>query len=292
MADKVSTTTVGVKDKSVGAIIYTILVIIILSFLSFAQVFPFYLQVVTSFSSIDIKPEPGVLYLWPSDGILHFSNYVDAFIKGDLLRGTINTLIVSLSFTVLTSLVILICGYVITKKNFRGRKFVDFCFLITMMVPGELLMVTNYNLVSTLGWTSSYAALILPGLVNVAGILLVKAFMDSVPDACLESAKIDGASELRILFQIVLPMCMPVLTTYFILTFVAQWNDYLWPMLVTSDSSLFTIQLKLYNFNIGGGREEEVLKAAALISTLIPIIIVYILCQKKFVGGLNFSGVK
>lgn len=161
-----------------------------------------------------------------------------------------------------------------------------------MMVPGEILMVTNYQLVSSLGWTSTYAGLILPGIVNVTGIFLVKAFMDSIPDACLESAKLDGASELKILFSIVLPLCFPVISTYIVLNFVAQWNDYLWPMLITGDSVMFTVQLKLYNFAGSSDWGETVYKAASLIISLIPVLIVYFCCQKKFIGGLNFSGIK
>ena len=155
------------------------------------------------------------------------------------------------------------------------------------------MMVTNYKLVSELGLTNTYAGLILPGIVNVTGIFLVMSFMNGIPDAMLESAEIDGAGEIRKLFKIVLPMCLPVLATYFILTFVAQWNDYLWPMVITSDPDLFTIQLKLTEFSeYYGGFADTVLRAAALIITLVPIIIVYLCCQKQFVEGLSVTGMK
>lgn len=162
-----------------------------------------------------------------------------------------------------------------------------------MVVPGEILMVSNYKLVSELGWTNSYAGLILPGIVNITGIFLIMSFMNTIPNAVLESADIDGAGELRKLFKIVLPMALPVLSTYFILTFVAQWNDYLWPLIITNDSDLFTIQLKLKEFNpYYGGYADEILKAAAMILTLLPVIIIYVCCQKKLVSGLTISGMK
>ena len=277
------------REKRTGIIVTTI-IIIFLSILSLAQIFPFYLQIVTSLQPTDFTPIDGKIYLWPVK--ICFENYKTAFIEGDLLVGLKNTLIVALGFIFLSGLIILIVGYVLAKKEFRGKKIISFILVLTMMVPGEMLMVTNFQLVSKLNWTSSYASLILPGIVNVTGIFLVKSFMDNVPNSVLEAAKLDGANELTIILKFVLPMVLPVMATYFILTFVAQWNDYLWPMLVTGDDALFTIQLKLMYFQSNGGFEETVLRSAALITTLVPVVIVYCCCQKQFVGGLNFSGVK
>ena len=279
------------KRKNVKGTIVTISIIIFLSILSLAQIFPFYLQLVTSLQPTEgFVPIDGHIYLWPVK--FCFENYARALEEGDLLVGVKNTLIVSFGFILLSSILILIVGYVLAKMKFRGSKVISFVLLLTMMVPGEMLMVTNYQLVSELNWTSTYAGLILPGIVNVTGIFLVKSFMDNVPDSVLEAARLDGTNELMIILRFVLPMCLPVMATYFILTFIAQWNDYLWPMLITGDDALFTIQLKLMNFSIGGGFEEVALRSAALIITLVPVVIVYCCCQKQFVGGLNFSGVK
>ena len=115
---------------------------------------------------------------------------------------------------VLSAIVILIVGYVLGKKKFHGKKIVYFALLLTMIVPGEMLMVTNYKLVSDLGWTNRYAGMILPGIVNITGIFLIMSFMNTIPNAVLESAEIDGAGELTKLFRIVLPMALPVLSTY------------------------------------------------------------------------------
>ena len=255
------------------------------------QLFPFWLQVVTSLQPLDMIPEDGKLYLLPVS--VNFGNYLEAIEHVDLLRGVLNTLIVSVGYTLLSAVVILIVGYVLGKKDFSGKKVVKFCLLLTMMAPGELMMVTNYKLVSEMGLTNTYGGLILPGIVNVTGIFLVMSFMNTIPNAMLESADIDGASELTKLFRIVLPICMPVISTYFILTFVAQWNDYLWPMVITSDPNLFTIQLKLTEFSeYYGGFGDTVLRSAALIITLVPVIIIYICCQKQFVEGLSVTGMK
>lgn len=274
-------------------IVFKVFIILFLLVLIFCQVFPFYLEFVNSLQPIEgFTPDDSKIYLWPVS--INFSNYWVAIQEGDLLTGVKNTLIVAFGFTILSSIIILLVGYVISKKNFFGKKAVTIALLVTMMVPGEMLMITNYQLVSMMNWTSTYAGLILPGIVNITGIFLVKAFMDSVPNEVLEAAKIDGAGEIRTLFRIVLPMCLPVMATYFIMTFIAQWNDYLWPMLITGDEALYTIQLKLVFFGEGGagGWRETFLKAAALILTVIPVLIVYLVCQKKLMGGMNISGIK
>lgn len=279
------------KRKKKKVDIGTIIIITILSIVALLQIFPFYLQIVTSLQPLDLVPEVGKIYLY-SEGF-HLENYLEAIKRVDLLKGTLNSLIVSTGFTLLSALVILIVGYVVGKKKFSGKKVVKFALLLTMVAPGELLMVTNYKLVSDLGWTNTYAALILPGIVNIVGIFLVISYMNTIPNAVLESADIDGANEWVKLFKIVLPMTLPILATYCILTFVGQWNDYLWPMIVTSDSSLFTVQLKLKEFNpYYGGFADEALKNAASIMTLLPVLIVYLTCQKHFVSGLSISGMK
>ena len=173
------------REKRIGIIVTTI-IIIFLSILSLAQIFPFYLQIVTSLQPTDFTPIDGKIYLWPVK--ICFENYKTAFIEGDLLVGLKNTLIVALGFIFLSGLIILIVGYVLAKKEFRGKKIISFILVLTMMVPGEMLMVTNFQLVSKLNWTSSYASLILPGIVNVTGIFLVKSFMDNVPNSVLEAA--------------------------------------------------------------------------------------------------------
>lgn len=269
----------------------TVAIIIVLTIVALMQIFPFFLQLVTSLQPLDFMPEAGKIYLIP-DGF-NIGNYAEAIERVELLQGMLNSVIVATGYTLLSAIVILIVGYVLGKKQFHGKKAVKFCMLLTMVVPGELLMVTNYSLVSELGWTNTFAGLILPGIVNITGIFLVMSFMNTIPDAVLESADIDGAGEIRKLFAIVLPMALPVLATYFILTFVAQWNDYLWPMIITNDSELFTIQLKLKEFNpYYEGYADEILKAAAMIITIVPVVAVYASCQKQFVSGLSITGMK
>lgn len=265
-------------------------IIFLLALMAFLQLFPFYLQLVNALQPLDLVPVYGKIYLIPDQFTW---NFTEAIVRLELLQGMGNSLIVALGFTFLSSLVILLMGYVLGKKRFHGKKIIKFCMLVTMVVPGEILLVSNYLLVSQFNWINNYAGLILPGIVNVMGIFLVMSFMNTIPDSLLESADLDGANELIKIFCIVLPLCLPVLATYWILTVVSQWNDYLWPMIVVNDRDLFTVQLKLKEVNpYYTGFADEVLKSAAHIISIVPIFVIYILCQKQFIGGISVTGLK
>lgn len=265
-------------------------IIFLLALMAFLQLFSFYLQLVNALQPLDLVPVYGKIYLIPDQFTW---NFTEAIVRLELLQGMGNSLIVALGFTFLSSLVILLMGYVLGKKRFHGKKIIKFCMLVTMVVPGEILLVSNYLLVSQFNWINNYAGLILPGIVNVMGIFLVMSFMNTIPDSLLESADLDGANELIKIFCIVLPLCLPVLATYWILTVVSQWNDYLWPMIVVNDRDLFTVQLKLKEVNpYYTGFADEVLKSAAHIISIVPIFVIYILCQKQFIGGISVTGLK
>lgn len=279
------------KKNNVWSLIGSIVIVVILVIVALMQIFPFYLQIVTSLQPLDFLPDPGKIYLIPES--FHAENFYEAMIRVELLEGMMNSIIVSGSYTFLSAIMCVIVAYVLGKKDFRGKKIIKFMMLLTMVVPGEMLMVTNYQLVSQLDWTNRYAGMILPGIVNITGIFLILSFMNTIPNAVLESADIDGAGEFQKLLMIVIPMALPVISSYCILTFVAQWNDYLWPMIVVNNSDLYTIQLKLKEFNpYYGGYSDEILKSAATIFTIVPVVIVYLIFQKKFVSGLSITGMK
>ncbi len=266
-------------------------IFVVLSLVALCQIFPFWLQIVSALQPLDHVPEDGKIYLLPVSW--NFQNFAEALVRVELLQGIQNSLFVAIGYLLLSTVFILLMGYTLGKKRFRGKTVVKIGMLMTMAIPGELLMVSNYLLVSQLGWLNRYSGLILPGLVNVTGIFLLMSFMNTIPEAMLESAELDGAGELRKIVQIIVPLCLPVLATYWILTFVSQWNDYLWPMIVTNRRDMFTIQLKLKEFNpYYFGFADETLKSAAHILTLVPVIVLYLLCQKQFIEGISVTGLK
>ena len=279
----------GLNRQERRITIKNIVVIVVLTII--LQFFPFYLQIVKSLTSYDFKPIAGHIYLWPHG--INFSNYFDAIIDMGLLNGLMVTIIDAVIFVILSAIIVLIVGYVLGKINFRGNNFIFTCLLVTMIMPGEILMVSNYLLISKLNFTNHYVGLILPGVVNVSGILLMRAFMNTIPNSVLEAAEIDGLNELGKIFLIVFPMSMPVLAAYVITTFVARWNDYLWPLVVLSDESMYTLQLRLKYFDVQFGGEEAIIKLnAAMVISVIPVLIVYLSCQEKFISGMSISGLK
>lgn len=267
------------------------IIIAILALFSFVQIFPFYLQLVNSLQPLTFKPQYGKINLWPES--FNFKNYVLAFEMAELGEGLVNTLIAASTFTLLSLCVVMMVGYVLGKKNFKGKKIVTICLLGTMMIPGEILMVPNYFLMVNLGWLNELKALFLPGIVNIFGIFLVKQYMNTIPDSLLESAEIDGCNEIQKIFHIVIPNSMPIVGTYCILTFTSIWNDYLWPNIVLRTTDKFTLQLKLMTFAPQfADSSDQILRAAGLIAVLFPVILVYSIFQKYFIESVSMTGIK
>lgn len=288
----VKTRKIKIRSKrSASLIAVNVLTVFILVLFAFAQVFPFYLQLVYSLQPFSFTARPGVIELWPQS--FNFSNYAEAFKLADFGNGFKNTIITAVCFTALSLCVVLIMGYVLGKKDFYGKKVVFIMLIATMMVPGEILMVPNYILMIKFRMLDNLTALILPGIVNIFGIFLVRQFMNTIPDSVLEAAEIDGAGEIRRIFLIVLPLSLPIVATYCILTFTATWNDYLWPMIVLRSSENFTLQLKLKVFSpMFGTSRDQILMAAGLILALVPVVAMYLIFQKNFIESASVSGLK
>ena len=288
----VKTRKIKIRSKrSASMIAVNVFTVFILVLFAFAQVFPFYLQLVYSLQPFSFTARPGVIELWPQS--FNFSNYSEAFKLADFGNGFKNTIITAVCFTALSLCVVLIMGYVLGKKDFYGKKVVFIMLIATMMVPGEILMVPNYILMIKFRMLDNLTALILPGIVNIFGIFLVRQFMNTIPDSVLEAAEIDGAGEIRRIFLIVLPLSLPIVATYCILTFTATWNDYLWPMIVLRSSENFTLQLKLKVCSpMFGTSRDQILMAAGLILALVPVVAMYLIFQKNFIESASVSGLK
>ncbi len=271
---------------------FQILCVAILSLIALCQIFPFYLKLMDSLHSPELIPDSDKLYLWPEGATIQ--NYLTALQVSGFWEALGNTIFHSVMFTAISLFIAIIMGYVLAKMQFRGKKFISNILLCTMMVPGEVLMIPNYILVMNMGLNYSIWGLILPGIVNVFGIFLVRQYMSNIPQSVLESADMDGCSELKKIFLIVVPMSKPILVTYIILTFVSTWNEYLWPMVMqASGSTVETLQLIMYKFypNLGNYADGFV-RSAGMILITIPIIIVYIIFQKYFLEQNNLSGMK
>jgi multiple sugar transport system permease protein len=249
---------------------------------------PFFWMISTSFKSgggiFTYPPQ-----WFPQDATLEW--YVRLFKEVNFLLHFKNSLIVSISVTALSLFLNSMAGYAFAKHRFGGRDSI-FRFLLTaLMIPGQVTMIPVFLLLKEMGLLNSYMGLIVPVSANVFGIFLIRQFMMSIPTDLIESARIDGCSEFRIYWSIVLPLCKPVLATLGIFTFMGSWNDFLWPLIVMVREESYTLPVALANLNGQHPTSFGLLMAAAVVVVL-PVIIVFLLAQKYVIQGVATSGLK
>lgn len=202
-----------------------------------------------------------------------------------------NSIFLATTITALTLLICSMCGYVFAKLPFRGRERIFWLILSMMMIPFTVSIIPSYDLMVRLGWIDNYLALIVPIIFNPFGIFLMRQFMLSLPTDLLDAARIDGASEFRIFFQIVIPLSQAALAALGILTFLAQWDNFLWPLVILNSSELYTIPLALAQFRGRLGTDVGPTAAASILAVL-PVLVVYLFAQKRFVEGIALTGMK
>ena len=250
--------------------------------------YPFVWMIVGS-----LKPEMeiGNLKLWSA--MLSFNSYAQVFTKIPIARAFINSMFVSMSVTTLVVVLGSMVGYALAKLRFVGKGVLYLLILFTMMIPFQITLIPQYVLMVRLGWTDTYLSLIVPSMMSGLSIVLFRQFFMSVPQALLDAARIDGCSELYILFRLIWPLSRPVIITVAILTFMASWNDVLWPMIVVRDRALMTMPQLVAIFVIGGEAETQLgsLLAAATLLAL-PIIVAYSFFQRYFIESMASSGIK
>lgn len=273
---------------------FNVISIVFLAIVAVIQLLPFWLKLVDATHSPDFLPEVGKVYIWFEAFTLE--NFWTVIESARLYLALGVSLAHTCGFTFLSLCVVMVVGYVLAKINFRGKGIVSMLLLTTLMIPGEVLLAANYQITIFFGINSNILGIILPGIVNVFGIFLVKQYMASVPDSVLEAADIDGCGELKKIVTIVVPMSVPIIMTYVIITFIGTWNEYLFPMVLYSTSgsdSLYTLQLAMQSFypNFGGNADTYV-RSAGMILITIPIIIMYLVFQKYILNQSNIAGLK
>lgn len=207
------------------------------------------------------------------------------------LRWLVNSLISSTVITVFTLFTSALAGYIFAKFKFRGQKFSFLLILATMMVPFQVIMIPRYLIVSDLGLINNILALIIPNVISGFGIFLAKQFIESIPNDLIEAARIDGAGEFRTFWSLILPQIKPALSAVGIFTFMAAWNDYLWPLIVLNDLEKMTVPLALVFFNGQHVVNYNVVMSAGVL-IMIPVVIVFLLFQRQFIKGMTMTGMK
>jgi multiple sugar transport system permease protein len=250
----------------------------------------------------------GDIFSWPPQWIPEnptFQGYIRFFTETDAAKWFLNSAFVATSVTVLQLFFNSMAAFVFAKRRFPGRDIIFIIFLATMMVPPQVTMIPNYLILQHIplfggndllgqgghGMLDSYWGLILPGAVSAFGIFLLRQFMMGIPDELLDAARIDGASEFTVYWRIMLPLCRPVLAATAIFTFMAAWEDFLWPLIIMSDPEKFTAPLGLALFVQKNQTDWGLLLAGSVIASL-PMVIIFIIFQRQFVQGIAMSGIK
>jgi len=220
-----------------------------------------------------------------------FQNYLDAWKAAPFSRYYFNTIFVSLTTTVLEIIFASMAAFAFAKLNFFGKNIIFLLFLSTMMVPGEVLLVPNYITLAKLGWLDTYYALIIPWTVSVFAIFLIRQHFLALPNELYDAAKMDGCSDWKFLWEIMVPLSKPVIITAALLKFVSSWNSFLWVLIVTKSPEIRTLPVGLLNFSSEVGTLYNQLMAASTFSVL-PVIIVFLFAQKYFIRGISRTGLK
>ncbi|WP_418762000.1 carbohydrate ABC transporter permease [Enterocloster sp.] len=264
-------------------LIYTLLV-----FLSAVFLMPIVWVIFSSF-----KPA-GELFTWPPTLLGRnpsLDNYTHAFAAGDFGRWFLNTVVVSVLATVLTVIVNIMAGYVFAKYEFKGKKLLFGMVMVTLMIPLEVIMIPIFKVIVSTHMYNNLWGLIIPAVASPTAVFLVKQYYEPIPDALMEAARIDGASEMQILMRIMLPLAKPIISVLCIFSFMWRWNDYLWPKLVINSKTKYTLQLALANFSGEYSVDWSSLLAMSVIS-MIPVLVVFLTLQKYIIGGMTAGGVK
>ncbi|MFJ8851940.1 carbohydrate ABC transporter permease [Streptomyces sp. NPDC102437] len=206
-------------------------------------------------------------------------------------RVLLNSVCIAVLHTALSSLISAMCGYGLAKYRFRGRGLLLGAVLATMMIPFQVLLVPLFQMMASVGWIDSYQAVILPFLANSFGILLMRQGFVDFPDELLESARIDGSGELRTFYQVVLPCVRPQLGALVIFTFMAQWNSFIWPLLMLNSEDKYTVPVALNTLTGLSHVDYSGLMLGSLLATL-PLMLLFLLFQRQFVAGLLGGAVK
>ena len=205
----------------------------------------------------------------------------------------LNSIFLSCTQTAVSVTLCSMGGYALSKYKFAGRSLITALMFATMLLPSQVLLPSSYELMSKFGWVDSYLAILIPGSVNVFGLFLFRQAMTAVPDELLQAGRIDGCSEVRIWWDITLPLVRPIIGAYTLLSFTATWNSFLWPQIILQNERRYTLPIGLFNMNGMAGFQTDygVLMAATLLS-VIPVAILFFALQRDFIAGLTSGAVK
>ncbi len=281
----------GVSSARARRLAFNILIYSMLVVWAVIVLFPFYWMVLTSvksYSSYNSEFIPRLFTLSPT-----LENYREAFTAVPLARYFLNTLIFTLATTAIMLVVTVLSAYAFARMNFKGRDLLFSAYLSLMMIPSELVVITNFTTITNFDLRNSFMGLILPSVTSVFYIYLLKENFAQVPNELYYAAKVDGTSDLKYLLRVILPICRPTVITVTILKIIECWNSYIWPRLITDDENYYLVSNGIQEIRENGfGRENIPAMMAAVVVISIPLILIFLIFRNKIMEGVARGGTK
>lgn len=274
------------RQKSVRTVTY-----VLLSLWAIVVLFPFYWMILTSvkgYGAYNSEYIPKFFTLSPT-----LQNYAEAFGAVPLGRYLLNTFLFTAATTAIMMVVITLAAFAFARLDFKGKNIVFTLFLSLMMIPNELVVITNFATVTSLNMRNTFMGLILPSVTSVFYIYLLKENFAQVPDSLYYAAKVDGTSDMRYLLKVMIPICKPTLITIGILKIIECWNSYVWPRLITDDKNYYLVSNGIQEIRENGfGRENIPAMMAAVVVISIPLIVLFLIFREKIMTGVSRGGTK
>ena len=275
-----------IRKKTRNTVVYTLL-----GFWAVMVLFPFYWMVLTSFKSYAAYNSEFIPKLYTLSPTLQ--NYRDAFTAVPLADYFVNTIIFTLSTTALMLVVTILAAFAFARLEFRGKDLLFTAFLALMMIPNELVIITNFVTITDLDLRNTFTGLVLPSVTSVFYIYLLRENFAQVPSELYYAAKVDGTSDLKYLFKVLLPICKPTVVTITILKVIECWNSYVWPRLITDAQAYFLVSNGIQEIRENGfGRENIPAMMAAVVVISVPLIVLFLVFRKKIMEGVSRGGTK
>ena len=253
--------------------------------------FPFYWMVLTSFKSYSAYNSEFIPQLYTLNPTLE--NYMTAFTAVPLADYFLNTLIFTVCTTGIMLIVTVLAAFAFSRLRFPGKDLVFTLFLALMMIPGELVVITNFVTITNLDLRNTFTGLILPSVTSIFYIYLLRENFSQIPDELYYAAKVDGTSDLKYLFKVMIPICRPTIITITILKVIECWNSYVWPRLITDEESFFLVSNGIQSIRENGfGRENLPAMMAAVVAICVPLILLFLIFRKKIMAGVARGGTK
>ena len=274
------------QNRAVKAVTY-----VLLTLWAVLVLFPFYWMVLTSVKSYSAYNSEWIPQLYTLSPTLQ--NYTEAFTAVPLTGYFVNTIIFTVVTTGLMLIVTVLAAFAFARLNFKGKDLAFTLFLSLMMIPTELVVITNYVTITNWDMRNTFAGLILPSVTSVFYIYLLKENFAQIPDELYYAAKVDGTSDLKYLFKVMIPICRPTIVTVTILKVIECWNSYVWPRLITDDQAYFLVSNGIQEIRENGfGRENIPAMMAAVVVISLPLIALFLIFRKKIMAGVAQGGTK